>query len=155
MNGISLKHRVIGALFIMALMIIVIPDILDDSPSLYLDQVEKLPPKPAEPKQDKLGLTQAWAIKVGSFDAQEAKTWQATFSRLGWPSYVVSASGATTADTAPLAAGEAARVTIYLGPSLEKLSLLARQQQLQQQFALQGSIESYEPTTLAIYGNYD
>lgn len=152
MKGISLKHRVIGALFIMAIMIIVIPDILDDSPSLYLDQVDKLPPKPAAPKQDKLGLTQAWAIKVGSFDAEEAKRWQATFSRLGWPSYVVSAS-ASTAATAPVAAGEAARVTIYLGPSLEKLALIARQQQLQQQFALTGIIENYEPTTLAIYGN--
>ena len=142
---ISLKHRIIGALFLIALMVIVIPDILDDSPSLYLDQVDPVPTRPDAPKLDQLNIAPAWSILVGRFDPTEGQKWLDTFHNLGWPSYATRAGN----DTRELKT----RIAVYLGPNLEKTTLEAKQQELLKQFALKSNIVAYQPTAIAIREN--
>lgn len=133
---ISLKHRIIGAVFVIAMMVIVIPDMLDDSPSLFLDEVASVPVKPQPPLQNKLTAAPAWSILVGQFDENQAKKWLSTFRRMGWPSYAKAVS-------------DKQQLEVFLGPTLAKDELTSRQHDLQQQFAMTGTIVSYQATAVA------
>jgi len=156
----SIKHRVLGAIFIVALVVIIVPDILDESPGLFLDQKARLPNRPPEPKQDRLlaatdaattndstkpqtelrdlstiGQYQAWSLVLGNFDEATAKKWQRQLQLRGLSVYVKNNDGA----------GQ----MVLVGPELKQESLRELQRQLESQYGVTPKIVPFEPATIS------
>lgn len=148
MQKVNLKQRIIGAIVLLALAIIFLPMLLQESRGTKIE-LQKMPPKPAAPKvqvpqqiapiklqspQQMPATTPAWSLQLGAFaNEKNAKALLAKLQKAGYPAYAQSQNGQ---------AGKILRV--YVGPEVERNKLQAEASKLEQQMQLKGSIVPYQ-----------
>lgn len=152
----SYKHRLLGALFLISVAVIVLPNILDDSPTLFLDQHhQSLPQKPKQPAQDQLPSKhelhalkslppladeatepQAWILDIGTYQASEAQSLVQKLQSEGFLAYIKE-------DRPPNK-----QQHVYVGPELKREDLQVVRAKLVQQYALQPKLRSFQPSDI-------
>lgn len=157
MQKINLKQRIIGAIVLLALAVIFLPMLLQESGGTKIS-LQQLPSRPSVPdvqgvttlpaiqlqSSDKIataGAT-AWSLQLGAFESEKnANALLKRLQKAGYPAYIQIQKGKT---------GNIMRV--YIGPEVERGKLQQEADKLTQQMQIKGTIVAYKAINTDLQG---
>lgn len=149
MQKVNLKQRIIGAIVLLALAVIFLPMLLQESRGTQIS-LQKLPSRPSvpdvqvaktlpaiqlqSPRQTTKAVAPAWSLQLGAFASEKnANSLLKRLQKSGYPAYI------------QIQKGEAGNIMrVYIGPELERAKLQNEANKLAKELQLKGKIVSYK-----------